>query len=215
LWLDASDTSSITKTGSAVDQINDKSGSANHFTGTTTTRPASGTTTLNGLNVLYFVAANGEELLGPVLSTLTDNFSMFAVFDPLTLPTANMAPFANGDGSGYAIALRTSGANTGYLRGGIAWHNGSIAPSADPQLLSMIRTSGTWDMRVNGASSVGGTSAPNTPATRSRIGSHAPSGAGVAFLNGAFAEALFYTAALNDTDRDAVTSYLNTKWAIY
>lgn len=54
LWLDASDTSTITATGGLVDQINDKSGNGRNFIGTTTTRPTTGASTLNGLNVLDF-----------------------------------------------------------------------------------------------------------------------------------------------------------------
>ena len=55
LWLDASDTATITLSGSAVTQWNDKSASGYTFTqGTAAYRPQSGTRTQNGLNVLDF-----------------------------------------------------------------------------------------------------------------------------------------------------------------
>jgi len=55
LWLDASDTSTITESGGAVSQWDDKSGNGNDVTqGTAANQPTSGTRTLNGLNVLDF-----------------------------------------------------------------------------------------------------------------------------------------------------------------
>lgn len=55
LWLDASDASTITHSGGAVSQINDKSGNSRHFTqGTSSDQPRINTMTMNGLNVLDF-----------------------------------------------------------------------------------------------------------------------------------------------------------------
>jgi hypothetical protein len=55
LWLDASDTSTITESGGAVSQWNDKSGNGYTFTqGTGAAQPKTGTRTKNGLNVLDF-----------------------------------------------------------------------------------------------------------------------------------------------------------------
>ena len=54
-WYDAADTSSISLSGSAVTQWNDKSGNAYNVTqGTATNRPTSGVNTLNTLNVIDF-----------------------------------------------------------------------------------------------------------------------------------------------------------------
>lgn len=54
-WYDAADTSSISLSGSAVTQWNDKSGNGYNVTqGTATNRPASGVSTLNTLNVIDF-----------------------------------------------------------------------------------------------------------------------------------------------------------------
>ena len=57
LWIDPSDSGSVSSTGGLVDSINDKSGNGLHFSGVTTTRPDIGTNTLNGLNVLTFASA--------------------------------------------------------------------------------------------------------------------------------------------------------------
>jgi hypothetical protein len=72
LWLDASDTSTITVSGTAVTQWVDKSGNSYAFTqGTSTYRPQSGTRTQNGLNVLDF---NGDDILNSTASASTWNF---------------------------------------------------------------------------------------------------------------------------------------------
>jgi hypothetical protein len=62
LWLDAADASTITASSGAVSQWNDKSGGATNFTqGTAGARPATGSATLNGRNVLTF--DGGDTLL--------------------------------------------------------------------------------------------------------------------------------------------------------
>jgi hypothetical protein len=62
LWLDAADSATITQSSGAVSQWNDKSGGATNFTqGTAGARPATGSATLNGRNVLTF--DGGDTLL--------------------------------------------------------------------------------------------------------------------------------------------------------
>ena len=52
LWLDASDSSTITHSSNTVSQWNDKSGFAYHAT--SSTGPTTGSSTINGLNALTF-----------------------------------------------------------------------------------------------------------------------------------------------------------------
>jgi hypothetical protein len=62
LWLDAADSATIAASSGAVSQWNDKSGGATNFTqGTAGARPATGSATLNGRNVLTF--DGGDTLL--------------------------------------------------------------------------------------------------------------------------------------------------------
>src|SRR5207253_147257 len=54
-WYDPSDLASITSSGGAVSQLNDKSGNARHLTQATgSLQPITGTRTQNGLNVIDF-----------------------------------------------------------------------------------------------------------------------------------------------------------------
>src|SRR3990167_8616268 len=55
LWLDASDTSTITSSGGLVSQWNDKSGNNNHaIQGTGAAQPGTGTVKQGGKNVITF-----------------------------------------------------------------------------------------------------------------------------------------------------------------
>jgi hypothetical protein len=71
LWLDAADASTITESSGAVSEWRDKSGNGYHVSqGTSSNQPATGTNTLNGINVLTFdgsndilVSANNQPLL--------------------------------------------------------------------------------------------------------------------------------------------------------
>lgn len=55
-WYDFSDETTISDTGGLVDSVTDKFSGGYDLTGTTTTRPTTGATTLNSLNVLDFTA---------------------------------------------------------------------------------------------------------------------------------------------------------------
>lgn len=56
LWLDASNSGSISHTANAVDTWSDISGNGRNFTGSGATRPTTNTVTQNGLNVIDFAA---------------------------------------------------------------------------------------------------------------------------------------------------------------
>jgi hypothetical protein len=85
IWLDASDTSSITSSAGKVSQWNDKSGNARHFTqATSANQPTTGAATQNGFNVISF---NGSQDVRRTLGTLTGNITVFSVFNITGQPT--------------------------------------------------------------------------------------------------------------------------------
>ena len=80
LWLDASDSSTITHSSNAVSQWNDKSGNNNHATqATSSNKPSTNTSSQNGLNVLDFSDDFMVSAVNIDRSTLPD-LSIFAVF---------------------------------------------------------------------------------------------------------------------------------------
>ena len=61
MWLDASDTDTITESSGSVSQWDDKSGNDNHVTQSTSAdQPTTGTNTINNLNVINFDSSNSE-----------------------------------------------------------------------------------------------------------------------------------------------------------
>jgi hypothetical protein len=77
LWVDASDETTITESGGAVSQWDDKSGNDNNLTqGTASQQPTTGTDTVNGLNVIHY--DGNDSLLTPNISYT--GLTMIAVF---------------------------------------------------------------------------------------------------------------------------------------
>ena len=119
LWLDAADVSTITESGGAVSQWNDKSGNARHLntvggSGSIST----GTRTLNSKNVLDFP---GTANLSRIAFSTTENngwIYLVAASDPTSFSDLGTARFANfglngtnnrlfcGVGTAYALTTR-------------------------------------------------------------------------------------------------------------
>jgi hypothetical protein len=206
LWLDASDTSTITEVGGAVSQWDDKSGNGNNVTqGTAAAQPTSGTRTLNGLNVLDFT---DDLLLGPVPTASVDNFTLVAVFHPDAI-TDLRAPVHNDNG--YGIAHSASSLKLGWLQAGGGWRASSLDATTDPQIVVLRRTSGTASMRYNGTDVAGVIgSTPNVPTVGFKVGTHA----GASYWDGTIAEIVFIDGVLSANELSDLESYLADKWGI-
>ena len=112
LWLDASDASTITESGGAVSQWDDKSGNNKNLTqATVLTRPTTNSRTINGLNALEFNASNGLFTTSTVLSgnpgLLIASIVLFdavvGTIDRVCQISAGSASFALTGGSVYSI----------------------------------------------------------------------------------------------------------------
>ena len=80
LWLDASNTSSITESSGSVSQWNDLSGNGRHATqGNATNQPTTGTVTRNGLNVISFDGTS-DFLTTPSVGITTSIYNVFVAF---------------------------------------------------------------------------------------------------------------------------------------
>jgi hypothetical protein len=103
LWLDASDTSTITESGGAVSQWDDKSGNGYNLTqGTAAAQPKSGTATLNGLNVIEYDGANTQWMRNASMPWAGVSLTLFAVYE---IPTDTQ----------YALAAAASNLSNLYL----------------------------------------------------------------------------------------------------
>lgn len=84
LWLDASDTSTITEStpgSGAVSQWDDKSGNGyNLVQATSSAQPKTGTATINSLNVLEFDGAS-TQYMNETAAVLSSSHTLFAVYE--------------------------------------------------------------------------------------------------------------------------------------
>jgi hypothetical protein len=236
LWLDASDTSTITLSGSAVTQWDDKSGNSYSFTQATAAyRPASGTRTQNGLNVLDF----GTNDLLQCTSASSDwkflhdgsNYTIITAFKSDLTSTAQFLS------STYGLSTATNGfanyiqSNNNYehvvtrsVGGTFAVNNvTSFTPStnftytsilSDPDNGTAADRSDIRFLRGSAIKNNASTLSANTgnPATSLRIGDATP-GENIA-LDGMFAEIIIYKQILSASDLLAIQQYIESKWGV-
>jgi hypothetical protein len=204
--FDATSGGSAVTDGNAVARWEDQSGSGFHLTqATAAAQPTLNNSTLNGLPVLTFASGDAISTALSVVTGATLR-TIFAVCRGATANTNVIADLGDGSGAGTQYAI------TGEI--GVRVASGSrifgTSLSATHALVAVTATTGDvsgTELRVNGsAASVSSTSA-RTLNTQSglRVGSS---------LGGDIAELLIYDAALSTTDRDAVESYLTTKYAL-
>jgi hypothetical protein len=223
-WYDASDTSSISLSGSEVTQWNDLSGNAHHATqGTSTRRPLSGTRSLNGLNVLDFDGTDDFLINNGIASSFEGEDKPFTIFQVSQLDTAatgqthwaitynvNNTPRifpaeANlniRDDSGSAVALTITGAlntNAQFLTFRSSGLN--FTGFLDDSLINTGTSYNLIDLTLS----------------RGTIGAYRNDSLfpnGVLFSNGTIGELIFYNRELTLTEVEEVHSYLSAKWGI-
>ena len=206
-WVDFSDLSTITSSGGFVSQVQDKSGNNRHLTQpTSSNRPAIGTSSKNGLDVLTF---DGNDNLSSPAWTQSQPFTMFAV-------TRNSE---NNNGWNRQIIGNTPNASPVFYKSGNVWrlYAGSELPSSvtvdtNWHYLAGVVNSGSSIFRVDGAQvAAGNTSSQGWDNSAIAIGSSIESGI-VAGWIGDIAEAFIYSRILSSSEITQVESYLNSKW---
>jgi hypothetical protein len=216
LWLDASDATTITSSGSPakVSQWNDKSGNGyNVAQGTGANQPTTGATTKNGLNVLDFDGSN-DVLISGTVAMPSGNTARTAVV--VSKRTTGGFPFMYGSSAtnkawgidqGFTANMRVAGfAND--------WDTG-IARTTNWEVLAAWHDGTNVRFKRSDAATVG----PNartydTDATPFYVGRPVNIFAGT-WLNGSIAEVLIFNTALSTTELQAVYDYLNAKWSVF
>lgn len=238
LWLDAADTATITLSGSEVTQWNDKSGNNYHFSQSTAAyRPASGTRTQNGYNVLDF-GTNDNLVNNSALSTFKFIHSAAStIFIACKFDVTNVTShiFGNNEGgiSSAFIGFNYYGSNSGKINIATArgasgtWviRNSSADSAVDTNFTYLTHigdpTNGTAanrsDHRVKTGAAIknnADTGAVNTsnPDFYPRIGDY-DNGANLA-IDGMIGEILVYNSILSAGDITSTQSYLATKWGV-
>lgn len=234
LWLDAADTSTISLSGSAVTQWNDKSGNAYNFAqGTSANRPSSGTRTQNGLNVIDFDGTN--DFLVTTAAKSAFNFlnnttaTLFLVMKNDTT-TGVQFIICNNGGSNGQIGLVYYTSSTNYIlregNGSGTWTyditEASNTTNAKYLTFKSDPANATAANRIKLAINNGAFNGTNTQtqaasssdSTRNLAIGDADAPDSGAPMDGFFAEIIIYNSILSTDDITNVQTYLSGKWAI-
>lgn len=224
LWLDASDTSTITSSSGKVSQWDDKSGNAHHVTqGVGALQPTTGSRTINGLNTIEYTGTEFLSRNDALSLTGNPNWTVFLVirldvlgsFDTYFMvgestPTAtrNVLYFSGGA----AYAWRFNGGNEVY--------DVSVADSNDILLFERpaggdIASSKFWrngGTEQSATSSGNPTLSPSITDELTYVGGSFNTIGTFAGFDGILAEVIAYEKVLTSDEKNQVGNYLNEKW---
>jgi hypothetical protein len=218
LWLDASDSSTITLNGTTVSQWSDKSGNNRNATQTASaSQPVYSSNGLNNKPTLGFDGTN-DYLQSPLVSNKTTDTSVFFVAGSVI---KNGAAFKNGNEqfNGYAIGygggtFDGAGSNFIYLREAIAWGPTATQVNSAHIVSSMF---GATDINNYLNGTLIQTITPNTintPTTGTFIGGYTDVGNPFRCVGIDISEVLFVDVNLSTTDRQKMEGYLAWKWGL-
>jgi len=222
LWLDASDTTTITESSGSVSQWNDKSGNDFHVSqGTSANQPVTGTRTINGLNVLDFNVGTSNVLTRATASQLVDSatggFTAFAVWQADT--TSGIGGVISQDASSgtrmpQMIRRDTTNVQTVRVAGGVFVDNAGVTVTTATTFVTAsqhrINDIEAWgNGSSNGATATTGSN--GTIAALIRVG--AASATASAFFDGVIAEIIVIPRNLTNLEMNSIGNYLVRKWA--
>lgn len=218
IWLDASDTSTITESGGDVSQWNDKSGNNRHFTQAVgTSQPKTGTTTQNGLNVIVFDGSN-DVMTRTDTSVLSRFFTLAYVATPSSGTDDYHFYLFGGPPNNQQWSLITKYSSRAYEfyqagtgAGGARFTLGATGATGYNTNIVIHRGSDVTSL-VNGASSGSSVNGSTVDLTLASI-----------FIGGVsttqnnagtnFAELIIFETALANQDLQNLSNYLRQKWA--
>lgn len=211
VWIDASDTSTITHSSGSVSQINDKSGNGRHFTQSTgSLQPVTGVETLNGLNVLDFPSSDKMEWTLSSASR-SDPWTVFMVVKSIAKGRVNLSLGSN---NGFAPVTWDEFDKVGFLIGGLIWsgtgphisnwviHTTTSSYSGSTATMAALINGSTYNTYSGSMNEMSGKFWLNGDSAGAMADAH-------------MAEVIIYKATLTTDERAAVHSYLNAKWAVY
>ena len=112
-WYDASDADSITASGSAVSQWDDKSGNGHHLSGSGGREPVTGSRTMNGLNAVDF--QSGDML------TISTRLGFGTNPDIMAISVMQVDSTGTSTGALFSFGSGPDRLRTGTFSGSIGW----------------------------------------------------------------------------------------------
>ena len=237
VWLDAADTGTITVSGTAVTQWTDKSANAYAFAqGTSAQRPASGTETQNGKNVMVYANSNLLSTAASSVWKYLSDGSLYTVMIACKTSTTNAEQYllSNYSGSGGSIGISFGSEATnrleyivfrnvsGAVAVGNSTDNNTLGTSFTYVSALMDPSNGTAanrsDIRLKQGAAVKNnttTNAVNTanPFSALRIGDYT-TGSNTSAWYGQIGEILIYPSLLSSGNLLLNQQYLAAKWGV-
>ena len=211
LWLDASDTSSMTASSGNVSVWNDKSTVGNNTTAPSGHYPSVTTNTQNGLSVMTF---SGSQNLTGAISLGGTTFTQFVVYSNSAV-TVGQAFMDSSDGPVGKLCAQNGGGN--QFQAGFAYGSSFQTGSAYRIVstnCSNPGSSSTVSIWFNGTNqNIGGWNfygAGTTAITGVTIGARKD----LIYFSGTIAEIIVYSTALSSTDQKTIEGYLAQKWGL-
>ena len=243
LWLDAADASTITESSGAVDGWNDKSGGGINFSSSSTLRPATGSESLGGKNVITFDGTNDNMNAGNALNSVWTGsaFNIFFAAKNNNVDSGNGTILAKSSGSPldlrqFASLIRTNRSQlvTLYTTSTTDFTvvNGSTNITNSQWVICSQAYTNTGSGSANTTTRVAMTvnGAVETPVVLSSGGNLGtiPSASGLlsigavvgdgtqntGLLNGAIAELVVTSSVLSTLNRQKIEGYLAHKWGL-
>jgi hypothetical protein len=236
VWLDASDTGTITSSGSGdVSQWSDKSVNARNFTQSSgTAKPKTGTRTLNGKNVIDFDGTN-DFLSCPSSTALFNYFHNSTGATVFTVgivddTAANKMILSNSGGStdvGFRLRISSAerdnlmirnaaGTNVAQDQDNITLSSGSGFYLTNKYDGGNATAANRLKISLNGGAFLGDNTVANAPSeTNAADDLHLGIKASLIWpWNGAFGEIIMYSGILSNDDIAHNQAYLAAKWGI-
>jgi hypothetical protein len=226
MWLDATDTSSLTFNGSTVSQWRDISGNARHFDqATAAQQPNAVTNTLNGKRTLTFSSGGMESATGKDIARNVGGITMFAVMKKDTTASGVLwLASRGGNGSQFRAGFQVTSAtwqiggrrlDADSFDGNSYSATGRLGPAVTSNVFDYANAkafgyyNGELLVTEDPFHTAGNTS--DTDSDFVGIGSLASA---VSIFAGYIAECIVYRRALTATERVTVERYLGRKWGI-
>jgi len=213
LWLDATDSTTITESSGAVSQWNDKSGNGRNATASSTARPTTGTRTINSLNVLDFNgSSNSMTFATAPMSGTSSGMAVYVVQldnDPPTVTTTGGPVLGDwGLGGAGTILIWTDGNIYDDFLSNSRNAAGNPTPSFStaPALVSVVSASGLWEIYVNGSLLFSTTSNTYRVGTSPKIG-HSSTNGNI-YVDGRVAEIAVVANSTSSTTRQLLEGYM-------
>ena len=215
LWLDASDTSTITQASGSVSAIADKSGNGYNFSqGSASIQPLTGTQTINGLNVLVTKSGDCMDGGGGTLRTILaaggyDVFCLFAA--DTTTGSKRIIQVSNGAAVSTNIMNVTS---AGQINAGIGENATTTGASNDtnPHISWTYSTPTEVTVGRDGATD-GVSSTPTLPTTVTQATRIFRDYNNTNTFIGRFGEILIFP-TLTGPQKGIVKSWMSSKWGV-